>query len=383
MVRECMTLRIRQFTTSPRFLLFFIMRATGPLTLVITLIALLCAAPALAAGPNRVLDLDGDGDFIELPAGIFTELQEATVEAWVRWGKPGRYAQVIGFGSQWQTLGINTWEATTALQFFIYDRDRNLHLVSSHRFYDYESTGLLLPIADFPIGDLLTNQWRHIAAVSGPGGMKLFLDGVLVGADDYTGSFADIGDGSRNLIGRPHWDENEPFEGQIDEVRVWATSRTRTQIRAAMHQRLSGDEEGLVGLWNFDGDCAQDRSPSGHHGALAGDARCIEQAWPTAAARLAVVHGRVSDSAGEPMPDAKIRAERDGVVQANTFSDRAGQYSLPLVSCQGCDLVAEDGDLGVWHIELDLAPGRLRRDLRLSEATRLSGQVTTWEPDEP
>ena len=45
------------------------------------LVALLCAAPAQAAGPNRVLDLDGDGDFVELPADIFTDLQQATVEA--------------------------------------------------------------------------------------------------------------------------------------------------------------------------------------------------------------------------------------------------------------------------------------------------------------
>ena len=329
----------------------------------ILLAAFLCASPAQATEPNRVLELDGDGDFVELPTDIFTDLREATIEAWVRWEELGNYAQVFGFGSRLQSLGVNIWENTTALQFYIYDRDRALHVVSSHRFYDHQSLTQLIDNRDRRIGDLLTGQWRHIAAVSGPVGMKLYLDGELVGADDYGGSFAAVGDGSRNLIGRSHWADNVPFKGQIDEVRVWARVRTQAQIRAAMHQRLGGGEEGLVGLWNFDGACAQDGSKSGHHGALMGDAHCAEGALPSAAARRrpSVVYGRVRDGAGQPLADARVRVERGGAVQAHTWSDREGDYSLALAPCAGCDLVVDHGGLGVWQLGLDFASGRRRR----------------------
>ena len=41
-------------------------------------------------------------------------------------------------------------------------------------------------------GILRLDQWYHIAAVSGKAGIKLYLNGVLVGECAYTGSFSDI-----------------------------------------------------------------------------------------------------------------------------------------------------------------------------------------------
>jgi len=35
---------------------------------------------------DRVLQLNGNGDYVELPAGAFTNLESATIEAWVNWG---------------------------------------------------------------------------------------------------------------------------------------------------------------------------------------------------------------------------------------------------------------------------------------------------------
>ena len=47
---------------------------------------------------NRVLSLDGDGDYVELPTGIFNHLTEATVEGWVRFDEFRSWAQFIAFG---------------------------------------------------------------------------------------------------------------------------------------------------------------------------------------------------------------------------------------------------------------------------------------------
>ncbi len=350
---------------------------------IIIVLALLHIGQSPLAAANRVLALDGTGDYVELPTGIFADLTEATVEAWVRWEKLSNYGQVFGFGSQSRSMGINTWENSNALQFFIYDKNRSLHLISTTRYYDYDSASPFLDTYDRSrwAGDLLTGQWRHIAAVSGPGGMKLYLDGVLVAERAYAGSFAAVGDTTRNLIGASHWYSNGPFNGQIDEVRVWNKARSQAEIRAGMQAALQGEEAGLVGLWNFDGTCGEDQSPSGYHGTLFGDAHCIEVPRPAGQEqRPAVVYGTVRDAAGRRLAHARVRVEREGVLQAHTWSDSSGHYSLMLAACAGCDLAADAGALGAWQLGLDWSAGqRERRERRLDAAPQLLGQVTTWD----
>ena len=95
--------------------------------LILLLIALpLLCAPCQARVPNRVLELDGDGDFVQLPSSTFNDLEEATVEGWVRWHDFAYFSQFFAFGTgrQWQAMGINHFETSPTLQFFIYDRGR-------------------------------------------------------------------------------------------------------------------------------------------------------------------------------------------------------------------------------------------------------------------
>jgi hypothetical protein len=45
--------------------------------------------PAQPASTNRVLELDGNGSYVQLPDNIFHDFTEGTVEAWVNWRGPG------------------------------------------------------------------------------------------------------------------------------------------------------------------------------------------------------------------------------------------------------------------------------------------------------
>ena len=123
---------------------------------------------------------------------------------------------------------------------------------------------------------LETNQWVHLAAVSGPGGMKLYLNGDTDRSEDpYPGSISAIGNNDHNYLGRSVWEENAFLRGDMDEVRVWKVARTEEQIRANMSRNLSGQEDGLIGLWNFDNvtnGVVKDLSPGGHDGLLKGNA---------------------------------------------------------------------------------------------------------------
>ena len=110
---------------------------------------------------------------------------------------------------------------------------------------EYNSDGGWKPVVVRPTDvNLIDGKWHHIAAVSGKAGMKLYLNGILVGTCDYTGSFADIyssDDQTRSLgyFGRAHWPQNEDFTGQLDEIRVWKVARTEEQIQTFPRENFS------------------------------------------------------------------------------------------------------------------------------------------------
>src|SRR5690242_11351868 len=55
--------------------------------LLFAVVLLLSVVPLLAqsSATNYVLELDGASGYVELPPSIFNDLDEATVEAWVKW----------------------------------------------------------------------------------------------------------------------------------------------------------------------------------------------------------------------------------------------------------------------------------------------------------
>src|SRR5215203_4417357 len=69
------------FTHAPKF---FVLRLCAVL-LALALPVQTSLAQGTATFTNRALKLDGTNSYVELPPDIFTNLTEATVEAWVRW----------------------------------------------------------------------------------------------------------------------------------------------------------------------------------------------------------------------------------------------------------------------------------------------------------
>ncbi len=315
------------------------------------------------AAQNRVLDLDGQESYVQLPGHIFDDLEEATVEAWVKYDEWGYFSQWFAFGSNpvnaegWQAMGGNHFETTSILQFFIY--------------LSREEVYLLRLGADLPLG-----QWCHMAMVSGPGGMRLYLNGVLVGQNGYEGSFAAIGTGANNYLGQSQWDGNAYFRGQLDEVRVWSVARSGAEIGAGMKAPLRGDEQGLVGLWNFDAADAADSSPQNHHGQMHGGARTAAALFPGAGAviRPSVVQGVVRDEVGVPLSGAATSLIRGDVGRAAMPTYPDGRYALatfeagPHVLSVRFDGARPQwayittpllGDIGEWAREVELREGEV------------------------
>jgi signal transduction histidine kinase/CheY-like chemotaxis protein/ligand-binding sensor domain-containing protein len=301
------------------------------------------AAPATS---NRVLQLDGTNGYVKLPPDIFNNLDEATVEAWVRWddfsGNPIK--RVFDYGDAMVDLSITSAADGTTLWFVIGDEQRQLHSVR--------------------VPDLVrTHQWCHVAGVSGPGGMKLYFNGALVGSDAYPGSFSGIGNGERSYLGKRATTNDPPtnFKGALDEVRVWTTARTGEQIRENLFRRLNGDEAGLAALWNFDdpNDPGRDASPHGFNGRVIGATNLVGQ-LPNKEALVSPlsISGMVTDKDGRVAGNASIQVEQQGHELAATTTDFSGRFSILIRASsltnrnETLQLRARKGDLSCLPIEL-------------------------------
>ncbi len=351
----------------------------------------LCAANALAqnqavpqpstlnsqpSSPNRVLELDGNDSYVELPPNIFTNLTEATVEGWVKWESLSDYgphedSHFFEFGKM-PSLGLVTVKAPTGLSFSFSasDSEKNAEVNGVPRI----------------------NQWHHIAAVSGPGGMKLFLDGVLVGTNAFTGSFAATKNNSKNFLGACTYREGNNihgvFHGQMDEVRVWKGARTAEQIKANMFTTLTGKEPALASLWNFNDGTASDATTNGYHGTLKGHARVVQALRPDTLQMItpSFIYGTVTDETGKPPGYASIWLAQDGQEIAETLADRqTGQYSFALYSsATPYDLEASSGDRGDWKLGIQVQPG-VRQEVNwvLKNSVSISGTVFSLDTNQP
>jgi Concanavalin A-like lectin/glucanases superfamily len=210
---------------------------------------------------NRALKLDGQGSYVELPTDIFRDLTQATVEVWAKWKEFGWYSRVFEFGAGYQSVSVFNHMTNSDLRFNIYPR-----------FAKNDPSSMFTATAR---GLLRTNEWIHLAAVSGPGGMQLYVNGRLAAQHTNALTFADIKAAQTNVLGRglARGPLDKDFKGDLDEVRVWDHRRSVAQIRDGMFKRMHGTEDGLTHLWNFDDGTASDSGPNFHHGKLIGKAR--------------------------------------------------------------------------------------------------------------
>jgi PAS domain S-box-containing protein len=330
------------------------------------------AQPAAPALVNHVLELDGTGGYVELPPNIFNHLDAATIEGWVRWDDlSGAEKRVFNYGAGLQDMSIMTgfYSDNTALTFVTAP---DLHYVRAE-------------------GVVRAHQWYHLAAVSGPGGMRLYLNGHLLGTNAFTGSFSAFKDGTRNYLAQTVTTNDPPtkFNGAMDEIRVWRVERSADQIREAMFQRLTGREDGLAAQWNFenvDGAVVKDSGPGRYDGKLIGNARVAAESTATALTPWSRLVVQVTDSSGAPLQNVTIRAQVSGTEVGQATSGSGGMTYLTLWTSEPVvDLVASGtNDLGGWQLGVPVLPYGERTNLwKLGPALQIAGRAVALDGKTP
>jgi hypothetical protein len=227
------------------------------------LITMLGATTSPVWAANRVLSLDGDGDWVAVDHSetLATIAKAMTIEVWV---KPTMVAsgrsqslvdKAVGGSPPW---GENAFGLSIRLP---------------NRFaVVLEAIGGRIELVG---GYAVPNIWHHLAATFQDGEQEFYLNGILIDSNQSFSGPLKMSDAPL-VIGSAFAYEHLAMLGQMDEIRMWNIVRTQEEIQATMGRTLKGDERGLVGYWNFDDGTANDLSKHRNDGALLGDAEIVE-----------------------------------------------------------------------------------------------------------
>ena len=178
---------------------------------------------------SAALDFDSINDVVTTNVST-TATNTLTLEAWI-YPKSLNYDRII-----------SNYVSNTSGE-FILDTYNSINNGKGLRFY---LRGASAGVQTVTVANVLTtNAWNHIAATFDNGAMKLYVNGSLVGSGTATftsipASANKISIGEDASIGT-----KEYFYGKIDEVRIWTTARTTTEIANNMNNCLTGTETGL------------------------------------------------------------------------------------------------------------------------------------------
>lgn len=189
-------------------------------------------ATASEAATSRFPFFDGTDDRVIVEnAAALNPTEGITVEAWVRPSDTSGCQTIVGkdFNTAW-------W----------------LGLCSGVIRYYTDGSGTSVD----GTGTVPAGEWTHVAITFDGVFRRYYINGIedlLLASLDTIAlpvNTADVGIGGEAEAGSFGLFE---FNGTLAEVRIWSHARSRAEIRHDMGRQLSGDLEGLVGLWPLDG----------------------------------------------------------------------------------------------------------------------------------
>ncbi|MDL2256421.1 T9SS type A sorting domain-containing protein, partial [Parabacteroides sp. OttesenSCG-928-K15] len=186
---------------------------------------------------GRALSFNGQNSYLTINTGgsvVVDNDEDFTIEMWFKGTSDSGtlFSSGRGDGNDSSTRG----------KLSIYIENGALKIASNGYVHTITST------------NYLDNKWHHFAlSVSRAGSANIYMDGELQSYMDGLEIGALMN--SEMHLGMRRWNENNsdlPFNGTIDEVRIWSLALTQDYIDRYNNVRLLGNETGLIAYYPFD-----------------------------------------------------------------------------------------------------------------------------------
>jgi hypothetical protein len=182
-----------------------------------------CTAPIGNLG-HTVMQFDGKNDYVATNTPLLNNCSVFTLEGWVK---------ALSLGN----TSVSLFGQNDVIEFG-FNNQKQLMVWTLQG-------GTVTADTPYP-----THEWHHITVVGNGKNIILYLDGTVIKIGGVTTS--NYGASSHPFqIAAGVWSggNTHPFLGQLAEVRIWKKVLTPEEIKATMHQRLTGKEAGLLGYW--------------------------------------------------------------------------------------------------------------------------------------
>ncbi len=188
---------------------------------------------------GKALTFDGTS-YAKASAGtmVFDNQANFTIEFWFKAQNSGSDMCLLSNGKGDGTLSIDSWTI----------------MAKANNTIEVANNGETI---SFDADNYLNNNWQHFAmSVNRQGYLSLYINGKLV---KTTSSSRFEGFGSSHMVLGAKWYTHAQldyfenyFTGEIDEVRVWNSSRPQKLIQRYMNHALQCDEMGLQAYFPFE-----------------------------------------------------------------------------------------------------------------------------------
>jgi hypothetical protein len=299
------------------------------------LAVLLSASPVFA----DALQFNGLNQSVQAPDTSSLRLtNRLTVEAWIKRAGTGVQHSIV------EKYGCSTGQGGYALRVAANDK-----LLFGTR-DDCNNGSSVLGLTS-----ISANVWTHVAGSWDGATLRVFVNGAP--------------DGSLASTRNPKWgntplkigergSSGTPFNGQIDEVRLWNVARSAADISSTLSQCLTGNEANLAAYWRLDegtGATAADQTANANTAALVNGPIWTTAAEPVSCGpTLKIV--AVASAAAEPNQSGLINIARTGPTTASLTVS----YSISGTAQNGVDYQTLSGTAqipaGAASVDLAVTP---------------------------
>lgn len=235
--------------------------------IIISLFPFLAFSQTDNIGSGRAIQFDGIDDYIVFNNSYNTLNLPFTISAWVFLDPSGTFVTPIFVSNDNNPIYRGCWFVITRTTILCEFGDGTGGSNPAYR------RGKQASIPNF------SGSWINVCAVmNSPFDIMLYINGVDVGGSSSGGSslpMASPYSGDSPKIGY-FLSNNVVYRDRsiLDEIRLWNRALSETEIRQHMCKKLTGNEAGLIGYWDFNetsGNTVFDKSPNKFNGQLVGN----------------------------------------------------------------------------------------------------------------